>query len=106
MTLRQKQSKFASLVSYLIQYIESCGYQVTLGDAARIDCKGHCKNSCHYLRLAIDLNIFKDGKYLIDTKEYEFAGKWWLKQDKICRWGGNFKSKDGNHFSFYHNGRA
>ena len=106
MTLRQKQSKFASMVSALIEHIELCGYQVTLGDAARMDGKGHCKNSCHYIRLAIDLNLFKDGKYLTNTKDYQFAGDWWCKQASECRWGGNFKAKDGCHFSFYHNGRA
>ena len=107
MTLRQKQSLFASLIAEHILYIESCGYQVTLGDAARMDCRGHMKNSCHYIRLAVDLNLFKDGKYLTTTEAHKPFGVRWEKQHRFCRWGGNIKKGivDGNHYSLFHNGR-
>ena len=68
MTLRQKQSMYARLVADLILKAYELGYEVTLGDAYRdprlhgaVGVKagyGHAK-SCHKLRLAIDLNLFK-----------------------------------------------
>ena len=100
MTLRQKQSKFAYLLTILIQFAYVQGFEITLGDAARIDRKGHCKNSFHYKRLAIDLNLFLNGKYLINTLDYEILGKFWKSLDENCTWGGDFKNKDGNHFSY------
>ena len=111
MTLREKQSLFAFHVSRLIQYARELGYEVTLGDAYRdprlhgsIGEKkgyGHSK-SCHKLRLAIDLNLFKDGKFLGATEDHKELGEWWEKQHPFARWGGRFN--DGNHYSFEHEG--
>lgn len=111
MSLREKQSLFAFHVSRLIQYIVSKGYEVTLGDAYRdprlhgaIGEKkgyGHSK-SCHKLRLAQDLNLFKDGKFLQTTEDHRELGEWWEKQHPLARWGGRFN--DGNHYSFEHEG--
>ena len=99
MTLREKQSKFARDVALLIQYIYSQGYEVTFGDAARMDCQGHEPDSMHYKRLAIDLNLFKDGKYLRKTEDHYYFGKFW--EDQMGHtWGGNFKRKDGNHYEW------
>lgn len=111
MTLREKQSKFALLASQLIAKAYELGYEVTLGDAYR-DPRLHGKigekkgygwsNSCHKLRLAIDLNLFKDGVWLQTTKDHRVLGEWWEKQGGT--WGGRFKSADGNHYSLEHNG--
>jgi hypothetical protein len=98
MTLLQKQFKFASLVAQLIQKAEDFGFTVTLGDAFRLDKK------CHGMRLAIDLNLFRDGKYLSDTASHRLLGEWWEQQAPECRWGGRFS--DGNHYSFTHRGIA
>ena len=99
MTIREKQSKFARDVAVLIQYIYAMGYEVTFGDAARMDCQGHAPNSMHYKRLAIDLNLFKDGKYLRTTEDHEPFGVFWDKMGH--RWGGMFaKAKDGNHYEY------
>jgi hypothetical protein len=54
------------------------------------------KNSLHLKRLAIDLNLFKDGAYLSDTESHRPFGEWWEAQDPLNRWGGRFK--DGNHY--------
>ena len=62
------------------------------------------KNSLHTMRLAIDINLFKDGFYLPGTEDHKLFGEWWEKQHELCRWGGRFK--DGNHYSVEHMGRA
>ena len=77
MTLRQQQSKFAHDVALLLLYAYAKGYEVTFGDAARMDRKGHRKGSKHYRRLAIDLNLFRNGKYLKKTGDHYFLGCFW-----------------------------
>jgi len=100
MTLRQKQSKFAKMVALLILYAYELGYEISFGDAwAR---SGHIKGSFHYKRLAIDLNLFKNGRYLRSTKAHEPLGKFWIKLGGT--WGGEFKRKDGNHYSYTETG--
>lgn len=104
MTLREKQSKFARMVADLIIHIYDQGYEVTLGDAYRDPrafgdygvtlCYGSAC-SFHKYRLAIDLNLFKDGKLLQGTEAHLPIGVWWECQGGT--WGGRFR--DGNHYS-------
>lgn len=114
MTLREKQHIFAHLTAMLIMQAIDMGYQVTFGEtyrspeeAERLSLLGRgIKNSLHTQRLAIDLNLFKDGRYLMKTEEYKPLGEWWENMtttDYQCCWGGRFE--DGNHFSIAHNGR-
>lgn len=98
-TLRMKQSRFARMLVLLLCYCELSGLKITLGDAWAHD--GHMENSLHYIRLAIDLNFFRDGDYLIDTEDYRDAGEYW--ESIGGSWGGRFK--DGNHFSLSYQGR-
>lgn len=112
MTLRAKQSLFARLVAALIARAYTLGYEVTLGEAwrtpeqAALNAKKGIgiKNSVHIVRLAIDLNLFKNGSWLKASEQYQPLGEWWEQQNELCRWGGRFG--DGNHFSFEHEGRA
>lgn len=60
------------------------------------------RHSVHLLGLAVDLNLFKDGKYLAMTDDHRVFGEWWEKQEPFCRWGGAWG--DGNHYSFEFNG--
>lgn len=105
-SLRQKQSRFAVMVAQLIQRATAMGYEVTLGDAYRDprlhgamgEKKGYgAANSFHKQRLAIDLNLFKDGKYLDGVEGHRQLGEWWKQQGGT--WGGDFKSVDPNHYS-------
>lgn len=104
MTLREKQSKFCHMVAVLILYAESLGYEVTFGDAYRDPrvTYGH-PNSLHKSRLAIDLNLFKDGRYLTSTDDHLPLGEYW---ERIGgSWGGRFSpTPDGNHYSLSHGG--
>jgi hypothetical protein len=96
-SLRQKQSRFALLASQLIQHAYELGYEVTLGHAGRCqDCPTGSEVSLHKKRLAIDLNLFKDGVWLQKTSDHFRLGKYWESLDIDCRWGG--KWNDGNHY--------
>ena len=102
-TLRQKQSRFARMVARLIDQAFAMGYEVTLGDAYR-DPRVHgalgekrsysSSMSLHKQRLAIDLNLFRDGRYLSSTESHRPLGEWWEAQGGS--WGGRFD--DGNHY--------
>ena len=96
MTLSQKQSKFTHMVALLILYTYEKGYDLTFGDAwAREHDGHHIKGSFHYDRLAIDLNLFKDGKYLRSTESHRPLGEYW--ESLGGSWGGRWR--DGNHYS-------
>ena len=97
MSLRQKQSYFAKMVGDLIIHIYECGYEVTLGDAWAKT--GHKKNSNHYIRLAIDLNLFKDGVFLASGAEHNQFHDFW---DSMG--GAERIEEDLNHYSLEHNG--
>lgn len=99
MSLRKKQSEFARMVGELIGFAYANGYELTFGDAWARD--GHKKNSLHYIRLAIDLNLFKAGKWLKKTDDHLPLGEFW--ESIGGAWGGRFG--DGNHYSLEHNGK-
>lgn len=113
MNLIQKQKAFSVLVADLILQADFLGYEVTLGEAWRPpetarkyaeDGRGTA-NSNHCQKIAIDLNLFKDGVWLTKTSQYQELGLWWEEQSTDglrCCWGGRFG--DGNHFSVEHNG--
>lgn len=113
MTLRSLQSEFACLIPRLVDKAFELGYEVTLGDAFRdtrvhgaLGVKmgyGHPK-SAHKNRLAIDLNLFRDGEFLARTSDHKELGEWWEKQHPLARWGGRFGAPDGNHYSFEYQG--
>jgi len=111
LTLRQKQSRFARLVAELLFEADAQGFEITLGHAYRSPEEAKrlgFRNSLHTLKLAIDLNLFRDGRYLSSTKAHTPLGEWWERQstDKYeCCWGGRFRKKDGNHYSIGHGGR-
>jgi hypothetical protein len=108
-TLGQKQRRFARMVARLIDKAYEMGYEVTLGDAYR-DARVHgifgekkgygAGRSCHKLRLAIDLNLFRNGRYLERSEDHRQLGEWWESQGGT--WGGRFR--DGNHYSLEHDG--
>ena len=110
-TLGQKQRRFAKLVARLIDRAHELGFEVTLGDAYR-DPRVHgewgakksysAAKSVHKQRLAIDLNLFKNGVYLTNSSDHRPLGEWWEKQAPDCRWGGRWN--DGNHYSFEYGG--
>ena len=102
MTLRQRQSIFAKNISLLIVWAYENGYEITLGEARRTFSQqllyfygysvkrinGILKlsktrratktmNSFHLKKLALDMNVFIDGKYRTDKEAFKpLAEKW------------------------------
>lgn len=111
MTLREKQSTFVSLIAILIQEANRRGYQLTFGEALRTPEQAALNakkgigtvNSVHLIKLAVDFNLFKNGKFLDKTEEHESLGLYWESLHPLTRWGGRFG--DGNHYSMEHEGR-
>lgn len=105
--MRELQEEFAQSAARLIQKAGEMGYGVTLGEALRAKEQAewnaeHGKgisNSLHLDKLAIDLNLFKDGIYLTGSAGHSELGAWWKTLGSKYRWGGDFKSKDFNHYS-------
>jgi len=94
MSDRKPQSDFVRMLALLILYAYEKGYELTGGDLWAKT--GHQHNSMHYRRLAIDLNLFRDGVWLKDTADHEVLGKFWESLHPRNRWGGRFE--DGNHY--------
>jgi len=112
MTLGQKQRYFMMLLPRLIDYIYEQGYECSIGDGYRDprvfgrtgEKKGYGRSkSNHKIRLAIDLNLFKNGTYLTETDDHRPIGEFWESLDPLCSWGGRFS--DGNHYSLEHKGK-
>ena len=126
MKLLEKQFLFTRNISRLIRYAynlsdEFDGFipeaheelEVTLtfgrahaSEAANRADKG-IKGSCHTMRLAVDFNLFVNGEYMKgDHWVWHALGKYWVSLDRDNnRWGGNFRSRDYNHFSMRHGGK-
>lgn len=109
MTLREQQSLFVRLAGQLIAWTYAQpGLELTFGECYRtpeqaaLNAKtgAGISNSLHTQRLAIDLLLFKDGKYIDKSELYEPLGTYWKSLNPLCCWGGDFHSRpDGNHFS-------
>ena len=101
------QEEFTQSVARLIQKASQLGYGVTFGEAYRTPeqaalnaAKGSgVSNSLHTERLAIDLNLFKDGRYITDGEGHRELGAWWKTLGPMYRFGGDFKRADWNHYS-------
>jgi hypothetical protein len=97
--LERKQRKLVRMIADLIIFAYAQGYELSFGDAWAKT--GHKVNSNHYIRLAIDLNLFKDGVWLKKTEDHKPLGEFW--ESIGGSWGGRFG--DGNHYSLEHEGR-
>lgn len=109
-TLGSKQRRFTKMIAQLINFAYDNGYELTFGDAYR-DPRLHGQlgvrggygsaSSNHKIRLAVDFNLFKEGKYLAGTEDHKILGLYW--ESIGGSWGGRFN--DGNHYSLEHEGR-
>jgi len=107
MSLNKEQSAFLQDAARLILALPKLGYDVTGGELYRTPEQAalYAKagkgiaDSNHTRRLAIDLNLFRDGKYLTASEDYAQAGHYWKQLSPQNVWGGDFQRRDGNHFS-------
>ena len=96
--LTEKQHEHVYMTALLILFAYKKGYKLSWGDAYAKT--GHKINSNHYVRLAVDLNLFKDGVFLTESEDHKELHDFW---DSI---GGATRIKnDGNHYSLEYRGR-
>lgn len=109
--LLEKQFEFMQMLALLINYIYGHGYRCSLAigyipPELSIPYRKYAKfnkMNLHEMRLAVDLNIFRNGVWLKDGKQFKDIGEYWGSLGGS--WGGNFKTNpDGNHFSLSHDG--
>jgi len=106
MKLSCKQQLFTFMTGQLIKFAYDNGFGLTYDDAKRdVRIKYPYKvhpNSLHYLRLAVDYNVWRGNKLLNKSEDFMELGEFW--ESIGGAWGGRFASGDGNHFSLEHNG--
>jgi peptidoglycan L-alanyl-D-glutamate endopeptidase CwlK len=87
MTLSDKQRKFSWYLAKLVAWSYNEGYQITFGEVYRTqeqqelyvkEGKSETMNSMHLLRLAADLNLWKDSVLITDVNEYKKLGDYWV----------------------------
>lgn len=108
MTLGEKQREFTLMVASLIRWAYEHEYELTFGEAYRtpeqaaLNAKNGTgiANSLHTKRLAVDFNLFREGKFLQYTEDHQPLGEYW--ESIGGTWGGRFG--DGNHYSLEHEG--
>ena len=101
------QFEFSAALARLIQQANILGYGVTMGECYRTPEQAALNaqsgsgiaHSLHTDRLAVDIQLFKDGQYLSSSEDYAALGAWWKSGGAMYCWGGDFKRPDGNHFS-------
>jgi len=115
-TLREKQVAFCRLSARLIDYAFQHGDELTFSETYRPPETAELyaqqgrgsRDSLHCVRLAVDLNLFRNGTWLKRSEDFAYLGAFWKAQstgDYECCWGGDFDKPDGNHFSIAHEGR-
>lgn len=111
MTLREARCAFTALLPSLIRKAHELGLEVAAGELQRdpriaaLNAKAGTgiAQSVHLQGLAIDLHLYRGGRYLMATDDHKTLGEWWEKQHRLARWGGRWG--DGNHYSFEWQGR-
>ena len=110
-TVGQLQRQFTAMVGKLIDWAYANGFELTFGEAYRTPAQAELNaksgagiaDSLHCERLAIDLNVFKDGVFLTGVEAYEPLGVYW--ESLGGSWGGRFTRPDADHFSLAYGGR-
>lgn len=119
MSLSEDQRKFTIMIGNFLFWAHAQGYELTFGHAwrdgetqERLVAMGRSKTlaSKHCERLAVDFNLFIDGKYVEDKEAYRVLGEYWESLSSENIWGGRFSVKkedydtkvgwDANHFQY------
>jgi hypothetical protein len=111
--LSTKRCRFSAAISHLVIWVnKQPGYSCCFNEVKRSEEQAKknaatgkgISNSLHLIGLAADIILYKDGVYQTSSEAYRFMGDYWKSLSPDFRWGGDFKKKDGNHFSVEHNG--
>lgn len=97
MTYGQKKTKFTCDIAKLINHAIDLGLEIRFAP----EHPKHMGGSLHFIGLAKDFDLFKDGVYLTNTEDHLPLGLFWESLGNT--WGGRFS--DGNHYSISHEGR-
>lgn len=99
MTLSEKQSVFTFNISRLIAWAFANGFTLTFGEVYRTveqqkiyfdTGRSKTMDSRHIQRLAVDFNIFKDGKLINDPLIIQPIGEYWITLNTGNVWGGDW----------------
>lgn len=117
--LLERQMLFARSFPRLVDRIFESGLCCTYGEAWRppemVQIYAQrgvgSGTSVHPLRLAMDVNLFRREPngvlvFLTTANDHRPFGEFWSGLSPLCRWGGNFKRSDANHYSIEWEGRA
>jgi len=122
--LVNEQVEFARDIGELIAYSEEIGVELTFGEpyrpktqqllyfmgrtlqrvgntlrVSKAPRRSATMNSMHMKRLAVDFNLFVDGKLTWDIEDYRPLGEFWEELSPKNKWGGNWtKFRDAPHF--------
>lgn len=109
MSMVSEQAAFLLDMCKLIQYATERGFTLTAGELYRTPeqqeiylktGRSSTMNSLHLKRLAVDFNIFRDGKLVGDKTILAPLGAYWESLHPLNSWGGNGrKLVDTPHFS-------
>lgn len=107
MRLSTQQIIFTENIAKLILFAHSKGLKLTFGEAYRTreqqliyvqTGKSKTMNSNHLRRLAVDFNVFKNGRLTYDWNVVKVLGDYWETLHPKNRWGGDWNKnniKDG-----------
>jgi hypothetical protein len=109
MSLVIEQAAFLLDVCKLVQHATGIGFTLTAGELYRTPeqqelyvktGRSQTMNSMHLKRLAVDFNIFRDGKLVGSKAALAPLGAYWESLNPLNSWGGNGKKLvDCPHFS-------
>lgn len=109
MSMVDAQAAFLKDMCELVRYATSLGFTLTAGELYRTPeqqeiymktGRSQTMDSLHLKRLAVDFNIFKDGKLCYDKAALAPLGAYWESLNPLNSWGGNGKKLvDTPHFS-------
>jgi hypothetical protein len=94
MTLGQTQEAFIVSIAKLIIWGDSQGYKMRMGEGFNASGTGHKPNSNHYIKLAMDIFIYKDGENEQDMEAHKRMHDAWDTMGGAPR-----IEKDMNHYS-------
>lgn len=98
--LGDMQRRFPLMRAKLTIYAYELGYELTDGEGFNAQGVGHKDGSNHYIKLAQDFNLFKDGVFLKDGTGHDKLHDYW---DTIG--GAPRILKDMNHYALVYQGR-